>query len=118
MSLLQNIAAIIDPPAMKTIDELRAEWAQWMVDNKPPNGWMQIDPEKHAEACALDEFDGLATVRARAMRKAGQVLELIVVSPGDMLNECVAELGDGPFTVQRDAEGAWHVRLVADAQEG
>jgi len=30
-----------------------------------------------------------------------------------MLNECVAELGDGPFIVKRDDEGLWAVGLAS-----
>lgn len=76
--LREQIAAVLNPEAFKTLDQHRAEWSAWMNDVKPTieEGRCIIGYDAVVERLAEDDFYRRHTERHRALVLADKVLAL------------------------------------------
>ena len=73
-ALVGMIAAIIDPDAMKSLEQHKAEWREIVANVHIDPGPRPVDREAIGEKCAQKRFDEQAIYRERALAKAGAIL--------------------------------------------
>jgi hypothetical protein len=73
-ALVGMIAAIIDPDAMKSLEQHKAEWREIVANVHIDPGPRPVDREAIGEKCAQKRFDEQAIYRESALAKAGAIL--------------------------------------------